>query len=671
MSAKKGREARVRELRRLIRHHDRKYYIESAPEISDREYDRLLEELVTLERDSPELVTPDSPTQRVSGTPTGGFARAEHAVPMLSLDNTYTEDELREFDARVTRQLSGEPVEYVVELKLDGVSVSLTYDGGALVRAATRGDGLAGDDVTVNVKTIRSIPLLLEDETASLEVRGEVYMTRSGFAQLNRARKHDDLEPFANPRNAAAGSLKLQDPAEVERRPIDALFYQIVGPAVSSVSTHFEALARIRELGLRTSQHVWLCDGIEAVIERTREWEGRRSKLDYDIDGLVVKVNTLEQQARLGSTTRSPRWGIAYKFPAQAATTTVEGVDFQVGRTGKITPVANLAPVRVSGSTVSRATLHNMDEIGRLDVRVGDTVHVEKGGEVIPKVVSVVKSKRRGRPRRIKAPERCPVCGEGLSRQEGEVDLRCSNVACPAQVMGRIEHFASRGAMHIEGLGTALVERLVEGGTVSDYADLYTLDAGSLAALPRMGETSAANLVREIDESRDRPLDRLVFGLGIRHVGARVARVVAERFGSIERLAEADAESLAAVDEVGPVIAASIVAFFASHANRDVIAKLEAAGVRVKAKRKRRPRGRLAGKTVVVTGSLESMTREEAAAAIADAGGRASSSVSAKTDLVVVGERPGSKERKARSLGVETIDESEFLKRLGGSGRGK
>ena len=667
MAAKKSVEARVQELREVIRYHDRKYYVENEPEISDAEYDALMAELVRLEEEHPELRTPDSPTQRVAGAPTEGFATVEHSVPMLSLDNTYSAEELKDFDARVRGRLPGENVQYVVELKLDGVSVALHYENGLLVRGATRGDGRRGDDVTANLRTIRSIPLRLAGRLSdsSVEVRGEVFMPRPGFEELNRERKRRREAPFANPRNAAAGSLKLLDPSEVAARRLDAFFYQLMG---ADVATQHEALRAMRDAGLKVNPETVVVDDIDSVITHCDEWQERRKELDYDTDGMVVKVDSLAQQAALGATTRSPRWAIAYKFPAQSATTVVRDIIVQVGRTGKLTPVAILEPVFVSGSTVSRATLHNQDEIDRLDVRVGDTVIVEKGGEVIPKVVKVVRGKRKGRPRRFRMPARCPVCGEPVARPEGEVDVRCENVGCPAQVKRSIEHFASRGAMDIEGLGPALVEQLVERGLVEDYGDLYGLAAAELSGLDRMGEKSAANLVAALEASKRRPFARVLFALGIRHVGARVAQILAEHFRSMDAIMKASEEELASVEEVGPVIAASVRAFLSSPRNRRVLEKLRRAGVTMRGGRAPTARRtRLAGKTVVLTGALATMTREEAKEAVSAAGGRVVSSVSSKTDLVVVGRDPGSKYRKAKELGIATIDEEEFRKLLGGS----
>jgi len=665
MGAKRSVRARVSELRELIRSHDRKYYVDHAPEIADGAYDALMAELARLEREHPELLAADSPTQRVGGSPTEGFRSVEHAVPMLSLDNTYSPEELLAFDARVRKRLTNAPVEYVVEQKLDGVSISLRYVNGRLAVAATRGDGMRGDDVTANIRTISSIPVSLPGGrgVSEMEVRGEVFMPLSGFEQLNRRRESDDASPFVNPRNAAAGSLKLRDPGEVARRPLEAFFYQIVGGGVSRVATHLEAIERLRAMGFPVSPDVALAPHIGAAAEMCQGWRDRRGSLDYDIDGMVVKVNSLEQQERLGSTTKSPRWSIAYKFPAEAVRTVVRDIVVQVGRTGRLTPVAVLEPVFVSGSTVSRATLHNQDEIERLDVRVGDTVAVEKGGDVIPKVARVVKSRRRGRPRRFRMPATCPACGEPVVRSEGEVDTRCENVSCPEQVRGRILHFASRGALDIRGLGSALVRQLVSEGLVGDYGDLYGLTVPDLAALERMGERSAENLLTELEESKLRPFGRVLHGLGIRHVGARVAQVLAESFPGMRELAAASAEDLAAAEEIGPIIAASIRSFLASPRNVEVLRKLDAAGVNMRGGPAQRRKTAFAGLTVVLTGTFAHGTRHEAAAAIAEAGGRVSSSVSSKTDLVVVGKNPGSKHSKALELGVKIIDETE-LERL-------
>jgi len=669
MGTRKSAAERIEKLRELIRHHDRKYYVDAAPEITDREYDSLLAELAELERRNPSLVTPDSPTQRVGGAPTGGFATVAHSVPMLSLDNTYSDEDLRAFDQRVRKLLPGEDVNYVVELKLDGVSVALTYERGALATGATRGDGTRGDDVTANLRTIRSIPLKLAGAhtRGTVEVRGEVFMPRSGFEAVNRERAETGEPLFANPRNAAAGSLKLLDPKDVARRPLDALFYQVVRPSALGLRTQRDALAAIAAMGLRANPHAEWCRDIDAVIERCREWEDGRRRLDYETDGVVVKVDELALWERLGATSKSPRWGIAYKFAPEASRTIVREIVVQVGRTGKLTPVAVLEPVLVAGSTVSRATLHNQHEIDRMDIRVGDAVEVEKGGDVIPKVSRVLASERSRRLRKFRMPDRCPACGQPVAEPEGEVNLRCENVACPAQVKRTIEHFASRGAMDVGGLGGALVDQLVDGRLVSDYGDLYALEPEALAALPRMGEKSAANLLAGLRRSTTRPFSRVLFALGIRHVGSRVADALAAAFPSMGDLKAAGAEGLAEVEEVGPVIAASVRAFLSSKRNLEVISKLERAGVTMAAGSVARAgRQPLKGMTVVITGTLDGMTREEARAAVTGAGGRVSESVSRRTDLVVVGKDPGSKHEKALELGVKIVTEKELRKLLRG-----
>jgi len=662
----------VSELRELIRLHDRRYYVDAAPEITDARYDGLMRELIELERAHPDLVTPDSPTQRVAGEPSGGFETVEHAVPMLSLDNTYSPDELLAFDERVRKRLDGEDVAYVVEQKLDGVSIAVRYEKGVLAVAATRGDGTRGDDVTANIRTVRSVPLKLTGpgSGATVEVRGEVFMPRSGFDALNRKREEAGESLFVNPRNAAAGSLKLSDPSEVARRPLDVFFYQLMGgPSLDDIATHHKALELMAEMGLPVGPDTALANDGRDAVKKCLRWQKKRKKLDYDIDGMVVKVDSLEQQSRLGATTKSPRWGIAYKFPAEAVATKVLDIAVQVGRTGKLTPVALLEPVFVSGSTVSRATLHNADEVARLDVRVGDTVSIEKGGEVIPKVVAVDRSKRKGRPRRFRMPESCPVCGEPVVRSLGEVDTRCENVSCPAQVAGSIAHFAGRGAMDIQGLGSALIAQLVDTGMVRDYADVYSLERDELAALERMGERSADNLLAELEESKGRPFARVLHGLGIRHVGARVAQVLAENFADIDEIASASEDRLAELEEIGPVIASSVRAFFDSRRNSEAVAKLGRAGVNMKrgsaSRGGARERGALAGMAVVLTGKLDGRSRSEAREAIESAGGRVTSNVSKKTDLVVAGRDPGSKHDKAVALGVRIIDEEELDRLLG------
>ena len=655
--------ARIERLRRKIRRHNRLYYGENRPDISDYEFDGLMRELIELEGTFPDLATPDSPTLRVGGAPVEGFRVVRHEIPMLSLDNTYSTEELEEFDGRVRKNLKGDPYEYVVDLKVDGVAVSLRYEEGSLTVASTRGDGRSGDDITHNVRTIRSVPLRLKgkDFPSVMDVRGEIYMDRSSFEKVNKGREGEGEEPFVNPRNAAAGSLKLLDPSIAAKRRLNIFIHGIGQVGELGVKTHYEALLRLRKFGLRISNPLILCPDIGKVAKVCGEWEARRGELDFAVDGMVVKVNSLEQRDMLGATTKAPRWAIAYKFAPRQATTKLEEIVVQVGRQGSLTPVAILRPVFLDGSTISRATLHNEDEIRRKDIRIGDTVVIEKGGDVIPKVVGAVKEKRKGKEKRFVMPKKCPVCGSAVGREGGEVALRCENAGCPAQVKARIRHFASRGAMDIEGLGTELVDQLVTKGMVHDYGDLYGLEGGAVAELERMGEKSAANLIGSIEESKDSPLRNVVFGLGVRNVGARAARVLAERYDDMDELAGASAPELEKIPEIGPVMAGSIESFFRKKENSGILKKLRDAGVNMKGGRSS---GALEGKTFVLTGALDGLARIEAAELIAARGGRVSGSVSGKTDFVVAGKDPGSKYDKAVKLGVKILDEKEFRKLL-------
>ena len=655
-------EERIAELSEIIREHDYRYYVLGEPIISDYEYDQLMRELIELERQYPELVKPDSPTQRVGGQPTEEFPTVVHSSPMLSLDNTYSEEELRDFDRRTRSALPGEQVEYVAELKIDGVAISLIYRDGLLVQGATRGDGVRGDEITQNLKTIRTIPLRLKTPVAECEIRGEAYLSEEEFHRINREREKMGEKLFANPRNAAAGSLKLQDPKIVSQRKLSFFGYWL-NIAGGQLKTHAQCLDWLTGAGFIVPPHRKGCRSIDDVLRFCDEWEEKRYRLSYEIDGVVVKVNSLDQQRRLGSTAKNPRWAIAYKFEAEKAQTLLKDIVLQVGRTGTVTPVAVLDPVRVAGSTISRATLHNQDEIRRKDIRVGDTVIIEKGGDVIPKVVGVVKEKRPAGTKPFIFPDRCPVCNSPLHREEGEVAVRCENLRCPAQLRRRIQHFASRTAMDIEGLGEAVVNQLVENGLVHDYADLYYLKTDQLIPLERMAEKSADNLISAIQASKSRPLDRLIFALGIRHVGSNAARVLAAQFGSLDRLMAAPVEELECINEIGPTIAASVVRFFANPENQRVIEKLKRAGVGVQIEKEEKPARRkvFEGKTVVLTGTLRNYTREEAGELIRELGGRVASSVSKKTDLVVVGESPGSKYQRALKLGIPTLNENEFL----------
>ncbi len=652
-------------LRREIDRHNRLYYVENQPEISDTEYDHLLQELTDLESAFPDLITPDSPTQRVGGAPVGGFQTLRHTLPMMSLGNTYSREELQEFAERAQRILKDEISGFVTELKIDGVAISLRYEGGRFVRGLTRGDGRQGDDVTSNLKTIRSIPLAIDFDDRPIEVRGEVYMPRSGFDRLNEERLRAGEEPFANPRNAAAGSLKLLDPKITATRPLRIFLYDLI-EAESPVRYHGEKLERLRALGFPVNPHFRRCLDLTEVFRFCDEWVEQRENLDYDIDGVVVKVDSLAQQQALGATAKSPRWAIAYKFPARQATTVIEKIDLQVGRTGTITPVAHLAPVQLAGSTIRRATLHNEDEIRRKDIREGDTVLIEKGGDIIPKVVKVVESRRMGKELPFAMPGECPVCGGAIERSEEEVAWRCVNPFCPAQLQRTVEHFVARGAMDIEGMGEALVEQLVSRQMIRDYGDLYFLDQETLAGLERMGEKSAENLLQGIEESKDRPLARLIFALGIRYVGSKTAEILAAHYPDLDRLARASREELEGVDEVGPRIAESIHQFFRTERNLQVIEKLRKAGVRTRQEPVEAERDLpFAGKRFVFTGAL-AFPRREAEERVKRLGAKTSSSVSAKTDYVVYGGAPGSKFRKAQEIGVPCLTEEEFLELLQG-----
>ncbi|PIU42167.1 MAG: DNA ligase (NAD(+)) LigA [Candidatus Omnitrophica bacterium CG07_land_8_20_14_0_80_42_15] len=658
----------LEKLKKEIRRHDRLYYVENRPEIDDSEYDKLMRQLKDLEGQFPDLITPDSPTQRVGGEPTKVFPQVKHLVPMLSMDNTYSPEELKEFDQRVRKNLPGERIEYVVELKFDGVSVSLLYKNSRFMKGATRGDGAIGDDVSNNLKTIRSIPLVLEDEEATprlFEVRGEVYMRREELLKLNEEKERIGEPLFANPRNAAAGSLKLLDPKIVAERGLDIFIYGIGHCEGKEFKTHDEVLKFLKKIGFKVNKSILLCRSIDEVIDHCNQWEGKRDSLEYDTDGMVIKVNSLDQQRRLGHTSKSPRWMIAYKFPARKVTTKLKDITVQVGRTGALTPVAILEPVHVSGSTVSRATLHNMDEIERLDVRIGDTVILEKGGEIIPKIDSVVKNKRTGKEKKFVLPDSCPVCSSKVLRSPDEVALRCENVACPAQLKMTILHFASHTAMDIEGMGERIVDQMVDKGLLKDYGDIYHLKMNQVAQLERLAEKSASNLMEAVEKSKQNELYRLIFGLGVRHVGVRAARILAENFSSVDTIAEKTAEELQLVPEIGPVMAKSIYNFFRKKENLKVIDKLKDAGVKTAERQKIKKETKFSGKIFVFTGTLSKFSREEAQGIVISLGGEASSSVSKNTDFVVSGQDAGSKLEKAKKLGVKIIDEEEFAKMIG------
>jgi DNA ligase (NAD+) len=686
-------ELRLKELRDLIRHHEERYYIHNAPEISDEAFDRLLHELEAIEAEYPDLVTSDSPTQRVAGRPIQGFPTVEHLVPMLSLDNAYTDAELRAFDERVRRAagLGAAAVSYVAELKIDGLSIALTYDDSRLVRGATRGDGVRGEDVTANVRTIRAIPLALRrGPPGRIEVRGEVYLPRASFARMNRDRETAGETLFQNPRNAAAGTMRNLDPALVSKRGLGSYVYQLVGrprsgPAAERsggpaedpfAPTHSETLRALASWGLPVEPHWKRCEGISQVAEFCQEWAEKRLALDFDTDGVVIKVDDLALRMRLGATAKFPRWATAFKFPAQQAHTRLRRIDVNVGRTGANTPFAVLEPVFVAGSTISMATLHNADDIARKDIREGDTVVIEKAGDVIPKVVAPVLSLRPPDSQPWQMPDTCKVCGSRLHRDEEEVVWRCENPSCPARLRRSLEHFASRSAMNIEGLGESLVDQLIEQGLVHDFADLYHLDASRLEdlvvaprdpksdrALPRKLGKVGRNVVEQIARSRNNDLSRLIYALGIRHVGEKAAATLARHFRTLDRLMDASFEQLQTAPEVGPVVAESVRAFADEPRNRALAGKLKAAGVATTTSLPEPAvvdAGPLAGKTFVLTGTLSSMTREEATSSLEQLGAKVAGSVSRKTHYVVAGSDAGSKLDKARTLGVEVLDEDAF-----------
>jgi len=656
-------EKRIEWLRDEIRRHDRLYYVLNSPEISDRDYDRLFAELKELENSHPELITPDSPTQRVSGEPLEGFGTVYHSVAMLSIDNTYDADELRAFDERVAKGLGGRDYEYVVELKIDGLAISLRYEGGVLVRAATRGDGTRGDDVSANIRTIRAIPLRLaggSEVPDILEVRGEVYMPKTAFAALNRQRAGQGEPEFANPRNAAAGSLKLLDARITATRKLSFFAYSVGEVSRRPAEGHYEVLQKLREMGLPVNPNTTKAGDIEEVIGICLAWESKKAQLDYQIDGMVIKVNSLDQHDILGSTGRAPRWCISYKFAAEQAETVVESIAVQVGKTGTLTPVANLKPVELAGTTVKRATLHNFDEVRRLDVRQGDTVIIEKAGEIIPQVVKVLMEKRPASAKPLTIPTECPECGGKVKKDENGVYIRCVNNNCTARLKQRLQYFVGRGQMDIENLGPALIEQLVDKGLVGDFADLYKLRFDQVAQLERMADKSAANVIESIEKSKTQDLWRFIAALGIRNVGGQSAEILAEEFGSLENLMDADEARLEAIDQIGPVMAKSIYDYLHDEANRDVISRMLAAGVRPRAPAKKKGNV-LAGKTIVVTGTLENFTRQRIQQVIKDNGGKTSSNVSSRTDLVLAGANAGSKLDKARQLGIRIIDEAEFV----------
>jgi DNA ligase (NAD+) len=663
--------AELARLRSEIDRHDRLYYVDAAPEISDREYDRLFARLVEIETEHPQLITADSPSQRVGGEPIGEFRAVPHSVPMLSIENTYSFAEVREWDARVRKGLNvGDIIKYVVELKLDGVAVSLRYESGRLVLGATRGDGEKGDDITQNVRTIRSIPIVLRGEPPEvLEVRGEIYMHNSELIRLNQRREAEELPAYANPRNVTAGTLKLLDPKLCGERRLKFITHGLGESKGFEASSYWSTLEKLKRLGLPVASQSAIFDRIDDVIAFAEEWRDRRSSLDFQIDGLVIKVDDLGQRARLGTRSRSPRWVIAYKYEAEQATTRVNGIHVFVGKTGKLTPVAELEPVPLAGTTVKAASLHNPDEIARKDVRIGDMVVIQKAGEIIPQVLAVDRSARSGKEVPFVFPRTCPSCGASVERVPGEVDVRCPNPPskCPDQLKEWLKWYAHRDAMDIEGLGEKLVDKLVASGMVKSVSDLYRLDEATLAAMDRMGKKSAANLVEGIAASRNRTLDRFLTGLTIRHVGTRMAEVLAERFRTLEALRAASLAELSSVPEVGDVVAASVFDFLHDPENQELIDELLAVGVKPQppAEVVRSGELRLAGQTVVVTGTLPKRSRSEAEALIKQHGGKVTGSVSKNTTFVLAGEDAGSKLSKAQSLGIEVISEEELERRVG------
>lgn len=662
-------EQRLGHLRAEIRKHDRLYYELDAPTISDAEYDELMRELIAIEKAYPELITAESPSQRVAGTVAPGFATITHRSPMLSLANAFSVDDLRAFDERIRRSLGTDSVEYVAELKIDGLAVALTYEQGRFAYGATRGDGEQGEDITANLRTLRSIPLQLE-RALSLDVRGEVFMSKSNFARMNAENEAAGKQVFANPRNASAGSLRQLDPTITAQRPLEIFVYSIGVLEGESVATHWEALELLKELGLRTNPHAKLCQGIDEAIAYCEEWTEGRHDLDYAIDGVVVKVNDLSAHESLGTTAKSPRWAVAYKFPADQAVTVLREIQLSVGRTGAVTPVAIFDPVQLAGTTVTRASLHNEDLIRERDLRVGDHIVVQKAGDIIPEVLRSLPEHRGDSQVPFTMPEHCPECGSPLVRLGDEVAIRCNNSACPARLVEGLVHFASRNAMDIDGLGPSLVTQLVRAGLVASPSDLYALEAHQVASLERMGERSARNLIEALERSKDRGLARLLFALGISHVGEGVARSLAAHYGSIDALvtaaAQGDGAQLLEVADVGPIIAQSVHAFFSQPSNMELIEALKEAGIRMTEQRVTQSEGPLQGKRFVVTGTLSGMSRKEAEEAIRAAGGAISSSVSRNTDFVVAGEKAGSKLQKAQGLGIRVLDEEAFMNLLKG-----
>jgi DNA ligase (NAD+) len=655
--------ARAEALRRKILYHERKYYVDNDPQVSDPEFDGLMRELRDLEARFPDLVTPESPTQRVGEKPVEGFPTVVHRSPMMSIENGYSEDEIREFDERVRKLLPGRDIAYTAELKIDGLGISVVYRQGKFARAVTRGDGVRGDDVSGGVKTIRSLPLVIEAD-GEVEVRGEIYLPFASFRKINREREEAGEALFANPRNAAAGSIRLLDPKQVASRALSVFLYYLVVDGREEPG-QWGALEKLRELGFPTNPHSRFCATIDDALAYFREWNAKRDSLDYDADGIVIKVDAADERRELGATAKSPRWAISYKFPARQATTRVNDIVIQVGRTGALTPVAVLEPVKLSGTTISRSTLHNEEELRRKDVRVGDYVLIERSGDVIPNVVSVMKERRPRGARAFAWPKRCPVCRSKVFRPEGEVISRCENTSCPARVRESILHFAGRRAMDIEGLGEAIVDQLLGAKLVRSIPDLYDLRTDGLVDLERLGPKSARNLLDEIEASKSRGLARLLFALGIRHVGERLAQTLAARFPSLEALEAAGRDELVQTEDIGPKVAESIAFFFAQPENRELVRRLRKAGVSDRAAAAAAGPKPLAGQVFVITGTLSGLSRDEARDLLEAQGAEVGSSVTRKTTALIAGGSPGSKLDRARELGVRIIGESEFLELVG------
>ncbi|MGD6969155.1 NAD-dependent DNA ligase LigA [Rossellomorea vietnamensis] len=663
----KSAEQKVAELHNLLNQYNYEYHVLDKPSVPDAEYDRVMNELIAIENEYPELRAPDSPTQRVGGNTLEAFEKVAHRTPMLSLGNAFNEEDLRDFDRKV-RQAAGDDYSYVCELKIDGLAVSLRYEDGLFMQGATRGDGTVGEDITANLKTIKSIPLRIS-EPLTMEVRGEAFMPKRSFEALNKAKEEREEEPFANPRNAAAGSLRQLDPRIAASRNLDIFLYAIADVGETGVVSHSSGLDRLDEFGFKTNKERRKCSTIDEVIEYVEGWVERRPDLQYDIDGIVIKVDSLELQERLGTTAKSPRWAVAYKFPAEEVVTRLKDIELSVGRTGVVTPTAILEPVRVAGTTVQRASLHNEDLIREKDIKIGDYVVVKKAGDIIPEVVNVLEERRTGEEQDFRMPEECPECGSGLVRLEGEVALRCINPKCPAQIREGLIHFVSRNAMNIDGLGEKVISQLFQEGLIEDVADIYRLEREQLLQLERMGEKSVDNLLNAIEASKTNSLEKLLFGLGIRHVGAKAAKTLAQEFETIDTLMDASKDELTAINEIGDKMADAVVAYFEKEEAIELIGELKAAGVNTEYKGPKPVKAEeidsyFAGKTVVLTGKIEQLGRNEAKQKIEELGGKVTGSVSKKTDLLIAGEDAGSKLAKAQELEIEIWDEEKLLEEL-------